>query len=317
MQRPAAARLALLLVLLLGLLVPPAAAHAPRFVGAGSADAPVLVEDARKSWAFYGRLDAGGEAWFAIDVERGDRILASVLVPASSTRAPRLALLGPGPPDGEAFAAARVDEVDLEPFTPSALRAVARLDLAAPEAGRYLLRVEASPGGGGPFALAVGYAEEFSAAEWVLVAWSRVETRMWEGRPLWLVLLLPATGAAASVAMARARRLSAPRSLAAVAGGVFAGSGALLLFETWLAVDAAGMGPAALVPVGFALVDVALAVVALRVAFRSAPRTRRTRAGLAFAGALALVTWSGLLLAPLLCAAAAAWPASTTRREPI
>jgi hypothetical protein len=172
----------LLAVLLLVFLAAPGGAHSPVVPGE---DSPVVtVTDPLKSWAFYGTLHGTGEPdLFRFTIQGGDRLVVSLQVADPAGPVPVLVITGPGlppqgtPPEGVEIPAGssavvirgvRPAEPSYEPFGPGAAYPVAELDTVVTADGEYRVAVVGT-GGEVPYVLAIGYLEEFSAAEWVMV----------------------------------------------------------------------------------------------------------------------------------------------------
>lgn len=289
----------LVVLLALVLLLPMAAAHAPRVDDGGDV---VEVGDATKSWAFYGSLEAGGVDRYAFEAREGERILLSLYVPAGSTFRPHAMLLTPeGPRDVPAYPQARAS---FEPFTPQAFLETGALDTVAPASGEYELVVTGE--GGGAYGLALGYRESFTAREWLLTPASLVAIHVWEGQPLLLVLAPQLAGLAGGV-LAAWRRRAGPRSVFAhAAAGILLGSGCAVLVQLLHAMARAPAGGTAFVTLAIALIAIALGAWAWALARRDATPARRAQ--LVLVALLATLSWSGLLVGPLLALAAAAMP---------
>ncbi|KDE55877.1 hypothetical protein [Methanoculleus sp. MH98A] len=321
--------LSVLLIVLLA--TPPALAHVPLFARDGSSpDAALAVEDPTKSWVIYDTLLNGPAArYYRFRMEEGERIYATLQVPRPGGFVPGMVLAGPGignpgtvPPyvalpegTGAIAVPGRLPEhPEYEPFTPSKLYRVARIDMTAPAAGDYTLAVY-TRGEGGNYALALGYVESYTLDEWIRVPIDVVAIHRHEGQPLLLIfapmIVVLAIGAAL---LFRRRRSLSPFALSGVVAGLlFIGSGAMTLMQMVIAAVGTDVGAALFLTLVFAVIPVLLGVWALLVAFR-----RHIGAGeriaMAALGALALVAWAGLVLGPVLAFIAAILPA---RRPPV
>ncbi|KLK87386.1 hypothetical protein SZ63_10890 [Methanoculleus sediminis] len=319
------------LVLLIALLVAtPALAHVPLFARNGSSpDAAFVVEDPAKSWVIYDTLPDGPAArYYRFRMEEGERIYATLQVPYAGGFVPGMVLTGPGignagtvPPyvavpegSGATAVPGRLPEQpEYEPFTPSKLYELARIDTAAPQAGDYTLVVY-TPGEGGNYALALGYVESYTPGEWVRVPIDVAAIHRHEGQPLLLIFapMIAVLAIGAALLLRRRQSLSPFAVSGAIAGLLFIGSGAMTLMQMVIAAVGTDVGAALLLTLVFAVIPVLLGVWALLVAFR-----RQIGAGeqiaMAALGALALVAWAGLVIGPVLAFIAAILPA---RRPP-
>ncbi|MCK9297936.1 MAG: hypothetical protein M0P21_03090 [Methanoculleus sp.] len=322
---PPSRRHAAIAVLLAALLAaPPALAHAPLFARDGSSPDPAFViEDPAKSWVIYGTLPDGPAArYYRFRMEEGERIYATLQVPRAGGFVPGMALSGPGigssgtiPPYVEVPEGAGTitmpgrlpEQPEYEPFTPSKLYRLARIDMPAPAAGDYTLAVYTS-GEGGNYALALGYVESFTVGEWIRIPVDVAAIHRHEGQPLLLIFAPMIAVLAIGAGLLLRRRRSLFTLSGAIAGLLFIGSGAMTLMQTAIAAAGTNPGAALLLTLAFGLIPVLLGVSALLVAFR-----RHIGAGERIAmvalGVLALVTWAGLVVGPLLAVVAAILPA--------
>ena len=295
--------------LLIALLVAtPALAHVPLFARDGSSsDSAFVVEDAAKSWVIYDTLPDGPAArYYRFRMEEGERIYATLQVSHAAGFVPGMVLMGPGigsagsvppyvaVPEGAGATAVPgrlPEQPEYEPFTPSKLYELARIDTTAPAAGDYTL------------------------GEWVRVPVDVVAIHRHEGQPLLLIFApMIAVLAIGSALLLRRCRLLSPFALsAAVAGLLYIGSGAMTLMQMVIAAVGTDAGAALVLTLVFAVIPALLGVWALLVAFRRLIGTGE-RIAMAALGALALVAWAGLVIGPVLAFVAAVLPA---RRRPL
>ncbi|MDK2990414.1 MAG: hypothetical protein PWR16_1943 [Methanoculleus sp.] len=320
---------AVLLAVLLA--VTPALAHVPLFARDGSSpDSAFVVEDPAKSWVVYGTLPDGPAArYYRFRMEEGERIYATLQVPHAGGFVPGMVLAGPGIEDSgtvpsyvavpEGTGATAVpgtlpEQPEYEPFTPSKLYRLARIDTTAPETGDYTLAVY-TPGEGGNYALALGYVESYTVGEWIRVPVDVVAIHRHEGQPLLLIFapMIAVLAIGAGLLLRRRRSLSLFALSGAVAGLLYIGSGAMTLMQMVIAAAGTDVGAALLLTLVFAVVPVLLGIAAIRVALRARIGAGE-RIAMAALGALGLVAWAGLVIGPLLAFIAAILPAS--RRAP-
>lgn len=320
-------RLALLVVCLV-VFVTPALAHVPVF--ATTNDTPETayrVTDPAKSWSFYDGLDAGGVAYYELDLEAGDRLRVSVSTPVDGPFAPSLVLASPAldgnesVPDGvalpdgygrEVYAGSRPESAEYEPFAPSAFYDTVQVDRQVDEGGRYLLAVYADQGSG-PVGVAVGREERFTPTEYVRVPLDLVRVHLWEGQSP-LLVFGPLVAVLGVGLFAGRRRLpeTGPTSIAAVvglAGLLYVGTAVGTLVQMGIALSRSGLTASALVTAVFVVVPLVLGAWLLR---RSTTGpfvvTRGTRLALLAVGVVGLLTWAGLVVGPVLVLAAAVTP---------
>jgi len=312
------------------LLSLPAGAHVPVVPGDAHTGAAITVPDPLKSWAFYATLHPTGEPdLYRFEMRRGDRLVVSLQVPDPVGPVPVLVIMGPGispsgipphgvevPPGSSAVVlqGIRPPRPSYEPFAPAASYPVAALDIVVNADGEYRVAVMGT-GEGTRYGLAIGYREEFSPVEWVMVPLSVLQARVNGGQypalilaPLVLVLV------PGLLLLARRRgeypRLKSVAGWCAAAAGLLAlGSAAGTLVQMLVALSSTGPAPSAIVTVIFILLAGTPGILCLRVALAVSPEWGRgDRLTLLAGGILSLVFWSGLLVGSLLALAAAALP---------
>lgn len=315
---------AALLVMLFAVI--PALAHVPLFPEDGSSpESAIIVEDPTKSWVIYGTLpDGPAVRYYRFRMEEGERIYATLQVPRAGGFVPGMVLAGPGiegsgpvppyvetPEDTGAMAIPGdlPDQPEYEPFTPSKLYPLARVDTTAPASGDYILAVYTS-GEGGNYALALGFVESYTLAEWIRVPIDLVRIHRHEGQPLLLIFapMIAVLAAGAVLLFRRRRDLSLFALAGAAAGLLFIGGGAMTLSQTAIAAAGTKPGAAILLTLVFALIPVILGILAIRVALRERIGTGE-RVAMVVLGALGLFVWAGLVIGPLLAFAAVLMPA--------
>jgi hypothetical protein len=307
----------------------PSGAHVPVVPGDGEGSTIVTVPDPLKSWAFYGTLHGAGETdLFRFTMRQGDRLVVSLQVPEATGPVPVLVIMGPGlstsgtlpsgvevPPGSPAvvIAGVRPPRPFYEPFSPAAAYRVASLDTTVTVGGEYRVAV-AGPGGETPYGLAIGYLEEFSPAEWVMVPVTVLQARIMQGQAL-PILLSPfiamlILGAFLFLNRDWHPRLRSPAGIAAAAAGVvMLGSAAGTLVQMCWAL--AATGPEAMAAITSVLIILAAipGYLCLRIALAPSPSWRTgERLTLVAAGLFALVVWSGFLVGPILAVLAAVLP---------
>ncbi len=319
-------RLAAVALLALFLVVIPALAHVPFFPGDGSSpESAIVVDDPARSRVIYDTLPDGPAArYYRFRVEEGERIYATLQVPHVGGFVPGMVLVGPGiegsgqvplyveVPEGAGAAAMPGQfpaQPEYEPFTPSKLYPLARIDITAPAAGDYTLAVYTS-GEGGNYALALGFVESYTLAEWVHIPIDLVAIYRHEGQSLLLIFapMIIVLAAGAALLFRRRRSLSLFALAGAAAGLLFIGGGAMTLLQTAIAAAGTDPGAAILVTLALAFVPMLLGALALRVALREQIGAGE-RAAMVVLGVLGLFVWAGLVAGPLLAFVAALMPA--------
>jgi hypothetical protein len=316
--------------------------HVPGFSGDKHGfDEAVQIDDAAKSWAFYGELHEEREAqYYRLDLGEGDRIYLEMLVPTDPLQegfVPNAVLMGPGlsaegsPPEyvyvPDGYTAVLIEgempaKATYEGFSPSSFYSVADFEVAAPRNGTYYVAVYGASRAG-RYSLVVGYRESFSLSEWILVPISLISVYRWEGQGLPAVFgpmaLTSAIGAGMVVWRLRSRRTwSAFRAAATAAGLLFLGSGMTILFQMTITIMHSSLSAQAIVTTLLAIIPILLGIGALRIGLGTWEDPGRSmRLKLALVGLLALFAWAGLIVGPALCIVGSMLPAAAGKRAGI
>lgn len=307
------------LFLVLLFLAQATSAHAPLMAQIGSNISTAMpIDDPSKSWAVYATIPEGGVHYYSFNFSTGDRIsLELISSPKDSAFMPGFALIGPGLdgrgalpsvvtiPDGmSAIAINGTSTVGTiyEPFGPSSFFRLGSIDVTAPENGTYYACVYSQSSGN--YALVVGYLEAFTLEEWILLRTRLISYYRWEGQgvpeiigPTMLVLL------GGFYLLQRRRRLTdSGRGLAAMAGLLFLGTSATVLYQMIFSLSRSSEGVSEVwITLILAALPAALGAAALYIAVkRDGEFTRREKPALRLIGAVALLTSSGLLIGPLM-----------------
>jgi hypothetical protein len=214
----------------------------------------------------------------------------------------------------------RPERARYEPFAPSANYHTADVDRVVETDRTYLVAVYESENLSGQVGVALGYSEEFSPTEYVMVPFDLVQTRLWAGQhPVvlaapWLLTLL------AAVPLVRRRwdeTWNSPvvRGVLVATGLLVLGSAVSTAAQMALALAKTGPTAGALVTAAFVVVPLVCGAWILAIALRDELAVPlRTRLGLAVAGLATLVTWAGFVVGPVLLVALAVLPERFTGR---
>lgn len=306
-------------ILILLSLTAGVSAHSPVLTGENQGiDHAFSVQDPFKSWAFYGTFpDAGSVSYYTFDLQQGDRVWFSVFTPTRDAVYPEAVLIGPGVEDaGELFPAVSVpagsgylvipgtkpDHPEYEPFTPAANYQWMKAEYIAEVPGTYYIAMVNKGTNAGNYGLALGFREEFTLAEWIMIPLSIGNVRVWEGSsqafvvgfPVFIVLF-------GMVYLFRFRKEPLPlhpETLAGSAGGLLylAGSG-FMLIQALMALMKTGFAVSFLVTAIFILIPLVMGVLILRYMMRPV----KYRGGkLILLGVLGVVVWGGYVVGPVL-----------------
>jgi hypothetical protein len=326
-------RLALAVAVLL-VFVSPALGHVPEFASDNASPSTALeVASHAKSWSIYDRVQRGQAKYYAFDLQRGDRLRVGAFTPAHDEFTPSLVVLTPtktetasrnltaatganvtvpaGYRAGVHFGT-RPDSPEYEPFTPAAYYHTVSVDRRVDQSGRYLVAVYGSDGAAGKVGVSVGYEESFTLGEYLRVPVDVLGIYTWEGDSPLLVggpALTVVLGGLVAIRRFDGRDLGVVRTALAVSGFCMLGSAATVGLQMGFALRLVGPRPGALVTAIFVAVP-AMAGRWLVATARddSFSLTQRTRLGIAVAALVALATWGGFLVGPLLALTVAALP---------
>jgi len=341
-------------ILLVTLVLAPATlvlAHSPVFPEENHGPSTAYeIGDPAKSWAIYTWLEGEGIAdYYKFTISEGDKIQVSLIVPESPSYSeflPSFALMGLGlnqndnTPDymevPAGYGTIVIDGTDpgkavYEPFTPGWFYEVGALTTNAPNDGTYYVSVfnpelhndthnhihEADS-----YAIIVGYVEEFTPLELILIPYRVHEIYVWEGQsrftvflPLLLVVIV-----GGGIAYRRNKHGKHPRGiskwLTTFGGLAFIGTAMGTTYQILHTFIYTGITAGAIITLLIVIVSIILGLITLRFALRSKPKlTIWRRVGLVAIGIVALFTWSGLYMGPALLIASALVPPYSKKEE--
>ncbi len=316
MNRVEAAFAVILIILSLTACV---SGHSPILTGGNEGiENAVLIDDPLKSWALYGTFpDAGSVSYYAFSLEKGDRLWFSVFTPEKEVIYPQAVLIGPGiESTGEVPAGVVLlenngyivvpgkfpDVPEYEPFTPSANYQWSKFEYIAEVPGTYYIAMVNKGTGPGNYGLAVGYKEEFTLSEWVLIPLSIANVRIWEGSsPAFVVgfpLFIVWIGLLYLFRFKREPVRINPETLAGGTGGfLYVAGSVFMLIQACIALVKTGFEASFLVTAIFILIPMILGVLILRYMVKP---VRYQGIKLLLLGVLGLVVWAGYVAGPVL-----------------
>ena len=301
-----------------------ATAHVP--VGGepgNSLDTALEIENPLKSWVMYHELHEAGEAhYYTFDMESGARLRLILNLPAelqASDFRPILALIGPGitnstpAPDyleiptgsGYVIYDNHTLHQEYEGFTPSAFFEVLDIDTTIPETGTYYLAIYDSTEAE-RYALAMGFQEEFTFDEWVLVALNVITIHLWEGQNIlailfpWLITLLLGVILYSRRSEEFGIENDALTWTGIIAGLLILGSGPALLFQTVWALLQVPANAQVIITLLFALFSILIGIAALRSLKIGWKNDINNILKIALLSGLAVFAWAGILIGPTL-----------------
>jgi len=279
----------------------------------------MVISDPTKSWAIYAELHEGGEAqYYKLHLEEGDRLRASLYIPlVEKGFMPKLVIMGPGisskdaipefveVPEGVGIIlleSRKSERPEYEPFTPSSYYYLADFDLEITIRDDYYLAIF-DPSRGGRYGLATGYREVFGIDEWLLVPIDVLSIREWEGQSQGIVLapLIAAVAVGFLVLIWLKKDLLGTLRVWTIsaAGFLYLGSGFMMILQMLIALSVTMVDLSVILTLFFAILPVLLGLMLIKSGIRETLNSR-ARILIAVFGLLGLVTWSGLLVGPIL-----------------
>ena len=323
-------------LILASIMLPLVAAHAPLGTGDNeSIDKATVIPDPTKSWALYSALNKDGDAqYYTFNVTAGQTIHVTMyksMRDQDVTFVPRLIIVGPNVttqgnipskitvPSG--LNAQLVNQTaptpTFEPFSPGTFTGFPDTTLENPTPGKYYLVVfeQSDAPKGGNYGLAIGDREIYTIDEWFLIPFNLMNIYQWEGQNLALILTPMITTLIVGVILVAwqlRRRCGLANPLAwlgAIAGLTFIGTSATTLGELISCATKVSVGVEAVITLIFALVPLALGLVAVRLSIKNSQKaTFRKRIYFVILGVAALFIWAGLIVGPILAIITAVMP---------
>ena len=335
--------IAIVTLILASIMFPLVAAHAPLGTGDNeSLDKATVIPDPTKSWALYSALNKDSDPqYYTFNVTAGQKIHVTMyksMRDQDVTFNPRLVLIGPGitlqgnisskitVPSG--LNAQLVNQTEptptFEPFSPGTFTGLADTTLENPTPGKYYLVVfeQSDTPKGGNYGLAVGDRETYTIDEWVLIPFNLMNIYQWEGQNFVLILIPMITSLVVGIILVawqlrRLRNLANPMTwMGAIAGLTFIGTGATTLGELISCATKVSVGVEAMITLIFALVPLALGLVALKLSIKNGQKTTlRKRIYFVILGVAAMFIWAGLIVGPILAIITAVMPTILRKKK--
>jgi hypothetical protein len=294
-----------------------------------SLDNAFEVPNPTKSWTLYRELHEIGEVeYFKLHLYEGERFVVSVYTPRNAMTGfvPNLVVMGPRieqspmvpktieTPQGvkvSLIEGSRPEAPEYEPFTPASYYFTAEYREDVGIEGDYYFAVY-SERGEGKYGVAVGYVEEFTLREWLMIPIDVIGIHQWEGQSLAFILAPMSLTLAVGLVILfwRFKPIDGGTViLGVVAGLLYIGSGLMMVTQMFIALMGATSSTSLVLTLVFAILPIAFGLLMLRkiVGYRS-PWTARDRVVIAFLGVLGLFLWAGLLAGPALAIAAGIIP---------
>jgi len=294
-----------------------------------SLDTAFEVPNPTKSWTLYRELHNEGEAeYYKLHLNVGERLRINLYTKEKKANfAPHLIIMGEDLqladslpsfieiPEG--FGASLVvpsmpEKPEYEPFTPASYYYLIDVDETISNEGDYYLAIYDPNSEEGKYGIAIGYKEEFTLSEWLLIPFDVISIHEWEGQSL-IVILMPLL-----LSLVLGFVLLSWKSLVKLdifnlfgipAGLFYVGSGLMLLMQMLFALYGALFNGLVVLTLIFITLPLLLGYVLLRKTVRvEGSLSKRDRFVFLVLGLVGLFTWSGLLLGPSLSIVAGILP---------
>ena len=326
-----------LFLILLMVNILPVDAHVPISAdNNNNLNSALFIENPLKSYVIYGHLhDAGDGGYYRFNLNSGDQLRLSLMTPGFDAPVPDIIVMSPGNsgstttlpqtieiPQGygaEVIKGQKPVTAEYEPFSPAAIFNVASYSKNITQPGSYYVAI-VSPADETQYSIAVGYLEEFSVSEWILVPVSVINTHIWEGQSL-IAILAPFLTIMILGLILIARReqnkpIKKPRSfwLVIIAGLCYFGGASIILVQMVRVLMVTGFSAGVIVTLILAFIPVILGVWILRIARSTFPLSKQNRFSLGIIGLLGLLFWAGLIIGPVIAFIAALVPERYERR---
>jgi uncharacterized membrane protein SirB2 len=296
------------------------------------------VEKPTKSYAMYGHLHNAGEVgYYQFSMHPGDRLTLSLMTTGFGAPVPDMVVMSPGnsgpmgglpqtvdiPPGyrAELIKGQKPVTAEYEPFSPAAIFTIASYSKNITQPGTYYVAV-ISPADETQYSIAVGYLEEFSVQEWVLVPINLIYTHLWEGQSI-IAILAPflAIIILGLVLIARRERDTQRKKplsfwLSKIAGLCYLGGASIVIVQMFRALMVTGPSAGVVITLIFALIPIILGIWSLRIARSPSPQSKKDRLLLGIIGLLGLLFWAGLILGPVIAFIAALVPERYSSNSP-
>jgi hypothetical protein len=320
-----------LFLILVMVIILPVESHVPISAdNNNNLNSALFIENPLKSYVIYGHLhDAGEGGYYQLNLNSGDQLRLSLMTPGFDAPAPYIIVMSPGNsgstttlpqtieiPQGygaEVIKGQKPVTAEYEPFTPAAIFNVASYSKNITQPGIYYVAV-VSRADETQYSIAVGYLEEFSVSEWILVPVSVINTHLWEGESL-IAILAPFLAIMILGLILIARReqnkpIKKPLLfwLVTIAGLCYFGGASIVLVQMVRVLMVTGLSAGVIVTLILAFIPAILGVWILRIARSTFPLSKQNRFSLGIIGLLGLLFWAGLIIGPVITLVAALVP---------
>jgi hypothetical protein len=284
-----------------------------------SLDTAFEVPNPTKSWTLYRELHHEGEVeYYKLYLNSGEKLRVSLYTKERKENfAPHLIIMGEDfqlpdslpsfieIPDGygaRLIEPTMAEKPEYEPFTPASYYYLVDVDETILKEGDYYLAIYNPDLKEGKYGIAIGYKEEFTLSEWLLIPFDVIGIHEWEGQSLIVILmpmLLSLVLGLVLLAWKSIRKLNIFNILGIVAGLFCVGSGLMLFMQMLFALYGAVFNWLIVLTIVFIALPLSIGFVLLKKSLQvEAELSKRGRVVFLILGFASLFTWSGLLFGP-------------------
>jgi len=284
-----------------------------------SLDTAFEVTNPTKSWTLYRELQHEGEVeYYKLYLNSGEKLRVSLYIKERKENfAPHLIIMGENfqlpaslpsfieIPDGygaRLIEPTMPEKPEFEPFTPASYYYLIDIDETILNEGDYYLATYNPDLKEGKYGIAIGYKEEFTLSEWLLIPFDVIGIHEWEGQSLIVILmpmLLSLVLGLVLLAWKLTRKLNIFNILGIVAGLFCVGSGLMLFMQMLFALYGAVFNWLVVLTMVFIALPLSIGFVLLKRSLQvEGELSKKDRFFFLILGFAGLFTWSGPLFGP-------------------
>ncbi|MFX0200382.1 MAG: hypothetical protein ACFFCW_30050 [Candidatus Hodarchaeota archaeon] len=299
-------------------------------------DTALEVPNPTKSWTLYRELHHEGEAeYYKLALKAGERLRISLYVKElDGDFSPQLAVMGEDfgldddfpssleKPEGYGaiiFNSTIPENREYEPFTPTSYYYLIEVDLPIIEKGEYYVAVFEPHLEEGKYGIALGYKEEYTLSEWVMIPFDVISIHEWEGQSLIEILaplLLSLVSGFFVLIWKRLIKLNVFNIIGSTAGLLYVGGGLMIFTQMIIALAGAPFSSSAVLTLVFMVLPMILGYLLLRKITRFKEKlTTKDRGIFIVLGVAGVFSWSGLIVGPVLAMLCGLFPIGLSKSD--
>lgn len=273
-----------------------------------------------KSWTLYRELHHEGEAeYYKLVLENGERLRLSLYVKELDDFSPQLVVMGEDfglddnvpdsieKPEGYGailFDSTKPEDREYEPFTPTSYYYLIDVDIPIIKSGDYYVAVFEPYLEEGKYGIAIGYKEEYSLSEWIMIPFDIIAIHEWEGQQLIEILaplLLSLIVGFFVLIWKRLIKLNSFNIIGSTAGLLYVGSGLMIFTQMTIALSGAPFSSSAVLTLIFMALPLILGYFLLKKIIRFEGKlSNKDRLIFVAFGVAGIFSWSGLIIGSIL-----------------